>query len=284
MITIRQLLEKKSNGEPIVMLTAYDYPMARFVQQAGVDMILVGDSGGMTQLGYSSTLPVTMEQMLVMCQAVRRGAPDTFIIGDMPFMSYQSSVERAIANAGRLVKEGGVDAIKLEGGRRSAELVRAIVDAGIAVQGHVGLTPQSATQLSGYRAQGRDVASAQQFIDDCKALQDAGAFSIIFECIPARLATAMTEFLHIPSIGTGSGVGCSGQNLITPDILGLCEIVNPRYVKRYADIGELIQTALCDYVAEVSQKSFPGEAHQYHAKGQWYEDLIQDLETAASHE
>jgi len=274
MITIRQLLEKKQKREPIVMLTAYDYPMARLVAAAGVDMILVGDSGGMTQLGYPTTLPVTMDEMITMVRAVRRGAPDTFIIGDMPFLSYQTSVETAIANAGRLVKEGGADAVKLEGGKRMANTARAIVDAGIALQGHVGLTPQNATQLSGYRAQGRDELSANGFVEDCRLLQDAGAFSLIFECVPARLATAVTEALDIPSIGTGSGSGCSGQNLITPDILGLCDIVHPRYVKKYADVGSVIAAALAQYRTEVLTAVFPTEENTYAVKGPWFDALI----------
>jgi 3-methyl-2-oxobutanoate hydroxymethyltransferase len=277
MITIRDLRNKKIAAQPIVMLTAYDYPMARLVAASGVDMILVGDSGGMTQLGYKNTLPVTMDEMVAMVRAVRRGAPDTFLIGDMPFMSYQASVSEAVANAGRLIKEGGADAIKLEGGRRSAATVRAIVDAGIAVQGHVGLTPQNATQLSGYRVQGRDEATARQFVDDCLELQEAGAFSLIFECVPHRLATVMTRRLDIPTIGTGSGVGCSGQNLITPDVLGLCELVNPRYVKRYADLPSIIGEALAAYVADVSSRSFPGPEHGYEASGEWFDALLAEL-------
>lgn len=282
MVTIRHLQKMKHQRQPIVMLTAYDYPIARLVEQAGVHMILVGDSGGMTQLGYKNTLPVTMDEMVSMCRAVRRGAPETFIIGDMPFMSYQASISDAVANAGRLIKDGGVDAIKLEGGCRSAETVKAIVDAGIPVQGHVGLPPQSATQLSGYRVQGRDELSARQFVEDCNALQEAGAFSLIFECIPMRLASAMTACLDIPTIGTGSGGGCSGQNLITPDVLGLCEVVNPRYVKKYADIGAAIAEALQRYVSEVSERSFPEHEHGYEANGDWFEALVEELENRSS--
>lgn len=284
MITLRDLNRKMAAAEPIVMLTAYDYPMAVRVSAAGVDMILVGDSGGMTQLGYRSTLPVTMDEMIGMIRAVRRGAPDSFLIGDMPFMAYQSSVQVAIENAGRLIKEGGADAIKLEGGRRSAETVRAIVDAGIVVQGHVGLTPQNAVQLGGYRAQGRDEQSARQFVDDCFALEAAGAFSLIFECVPHRLATAMTARLSIPTIGTGSGAGCSGQNLITPDVLTLCEIVNPRYVKRYADVGAVIDQALSTYVAEVKERTFPAAEHTYEAKGTWFEGLLEELDSHVGQE
>jgi 3-methyl-2-oxobutanoate hydroxymethyltransferase len=277
MITLRDLLDRKRDGRPIVMLTAYDYPLARLVAQAAVDMILVGDSGGMTQLGYANTLPVTMDEMITMVRAVRRGAPDTFVIADMPFMSYQVSREQAVANAGRLIKEGGADAVKLEGGARMAGTVRAIVEAGIPVQGHVGLTPQNATQLSGYRAQGRDERSARGFLDDCRSLEAAGAFSLIFECVPAALAAAATGALAIPTIGTGSGAGCSGQNLITPDVLGLCDAVHPRYVKRYADVAAVVAEALARYVAEVRGGAFPCDEHTYAVRADWYDDLVRQV-------
>lgn len=284
MITIDKLLERKREGRPIVMLTAYDFPMARLVAGAGVDMILIGDSGGMTQLGYPDTLPVTMDEMLTMVRAVRRGAPDTFLIGDMPFMSYQVSIEQAVENAGRLVKQGGANAVKLEGGTRMAEKVRAIVDAGIAVQGHVGLTPQNATQLSGYKVQGKTEASAKQFVSDCRALEAAGAFSLIFECVPERLATAMTEALSIPTIGTGSGNRCSGQNLITPDILGLYDGVHPRYVKRYADIATAISGALEAYRDEVLARDFPAAEHCFAVDAPWMDALIDRIGGAQAQE
>src|SRR4029450_6244534 len=230
MITIPRLIEKKRRKEKIVMLTAYDYPLARLVEQAGVDLILVGDSGGMVSLGYKTTVPVTMEEMLTMVKAVRRGAPDTFIVADLPFLSYQVSIEQAIANAGRVIKEGGADAVKLEGGVRMAETVRAIVDAGLPVQGHIGLTPQNATQLGGFRLQGKTYEAAKALVDDALALESAGIFSLILEAVPVRLATFITERLAVPTIGTGSGADCDGQNLITPDLLGYYDSFCPKYV------------------------------------------------------
>ena len=264
MITIPQLIEKKQRGEKIVMLTAYDYPLARLVERAGVDMILIGDSGAMVSLGHPNTLPVTMDEMVTMVKAVRRGAPDTFLVADLPFMSYQADVKDAVVNAGRFVKEGGADAVKLEGGRRMAGQVRAIVDAGIAVQGHIGLTPQNATQLGGHRVQGRDRGAARALIEDALSLGRAGIFSLILETVPVRLADYLTETLEVPTIGTGSGGGCDGQNLITPDVLNYYdEGFRPRYIKRYADISAVISDALDRYREEVLTGAFPGEEHTY---------------------
>lgn len=264
MITIPQLLEKKRCKEKVVMLTAYDYPLARLVEQAGVDMILVGDSGAMVKLGYPNTIPVTMDEMLMMVKAVRRGAPNTFVIADLPFLSYQVSVEEAIRNAGRFVKEGGADAVKLEGGRRMAGTTRALTDAGIAVQGHIGLTPQNATQLGGYRVQGMTYEAARLLVEDALALEEAGIFSLILETVPVRLANFITGMITVPTIGTGSGAGCDGQNLITPDVLNYYHSsFQPRYVKRYADLSSVIQGALGRYKEEVLSGAFPGEEHTY---------------------
>jgi 3-methyl-2-oxobutanoate hydroxymethyltransferase len=263
MITIPQLLQKKKRKEKIVMLTAYDYPLARLVEEAGVDMILIGDSGGMVKLGYPSTIPVTMEEMLMMVKAVRRGAPKTFLIADLPFLSYQVSHQQAIRNAGRLIKEGGADAVKLEGGVRMAGAVRAITAAGIVVQGHIGLTPQNVTQIGGYRAQGKTFEKAKALIDDALALEEAGIFSLILEAVPVRLANFITDKIEVPTIGTGSGAGCDGQNLITPDLLGYYDVFCPKYVKRYADVNAVAGEALKRYKEEVSAGAFPGEEHTY---------------------
>ena len=270
MITIPQLLEKKNRKEKIVMLTAYDYPLARLIEKAGLDMILVGDSGGMVLLGYPTTVPVTMDEMLMMIRAVRRGAPNTFIIGDMPFMSYQASREQAIQNAGRLIKEGGADAVKLEGGVRMADTVKAVVDAGIPVQGHIGLTPQNATQLGGFRSQGKDYDSARALLDDAQALENAGIFSLILEAIPVKIARHLTQQLSVPTIGTGAGADCDGQNLITPDMLGYYDKLAPRYAKRYADITTIILAAIQTYSGEVRASEFPTEANTYPPKDDNY--------------
>jgi 3-methyl-2-oxobutanoate hydroxymethyltransferase len=270
MITINQLLQKKRKAEKIVMLTAYDYPLARLIEKAELDMILVGDSGGMVKLGYETTIPVTMEEMLMMIKAVRRGAPNTFIIGDLPFMSYNVSKKRAIANAGRLIKEGGADAVKLEGGVRMAETVRAIVDAGIAVQGHIGLTPQNLVQLSGFKSQGKNYDSARALLDDARSLEEAGIFSLILEAVPVKLADYLTRKLSIPTIGTGAGTGCDGQNLITPDILGYYDRFIPKFAKRYVNISETILDVFLTYKREVLTGSFPTEANTYPLKDDSY--------------
>ena len=274
MITIQKLLEKKKRHEKIVMLTAYDYPLARLIERAELDMILVGDSGGMVKLGYETTIPVTMEEMLMMVKSVRRGAPNTFIIADLPFMSYNVSIEHAIMNAGRMLKEAGADAVKLEGGSRMAKTVRAIVDAGIAVQGHIGLTPQNLTQLGGFRSQGRDYASAKALLDDALALEEAGIFSLILEAVPVKLANYLTNTLSIPTIGTGAGVGCDGQNLITPDVLGYFDRFTPKFAKQYVDISKVILSAILSYKDEVLTSAFPTEEHTYPPKDEAYLDRL----------
>jgi 3-methyl-2-oxobutanoate hydroxymethyltransferase len=230
-VTTRTLMAMKARGEVISMLTAYDYPTALAVDRAGIDLILVGDSLGMVVLGYENTLPVTMEDMLHHCKAVVRGARAAMLIGDMPFMSYQVSVEDAVRNAGRFLQEGGMDAVKLEGGRERAEAIRRIVGAGIPVMGHLGLTPQSVHQLGGFRPQGRKAEDALRLIEDATILQEAGCFSLVFESIPERLAGLVTEQLEIPTIGIGAGAGCNGQVLVTHDLIGLFDRFTPKFVK-----------------------------------------------------
>ncbi len=261
--TIFGLQQKKPLHEPITMITAYDYPSALLADRAEMDTILVGDSLGMVVLGYDSTVPVTIEEMLHHCRAVSRGAKYAFLIGDMPFMSYQASLEEAVRNAGRFLKEAGMDAVKVEGGRRVAPAVRAIVDAGVIVVGHVGLTPQSATQLGGYRVQGRTAVDAQRLLDDARALEDAGASMIVLEMVPDRVASRISEALRIPTIGIGAGPGCDGQVLVLHDVLGLYDQFTPRFAKKYADLSGQIEQALIHYRAEVRQAAFPGAEHTF---------------------
>jgi len=257
-LTFRQ---KKERGEPITMLTAYDYPTALSMDAAGVDSILVGDSLGMVVLGYENTLPVTMEEMLHHSRAVARGAKSALLVGDMPFMSYQADVNDAVRNAGRFLKEGGMDAVKLEGGRERVDAVRAIVGAGIPVMGHLGLTPQSVNQLGGFRTQGKTAPAAKRLLDDALLLEEAGCFSMVLESVPAKLAEFISKKLSIPTIGIGAGVGCDGQVLVTHDLLGLFERFTPKFVKKYADFnGEMIR-AFSEYLAEVQARQFPGAEH-----------------------
>jgi 3-methyl-2-oxobutanoate hydroxymethyltransferase len=261
--TIPQFQEMKSRKEKITMLTAYDYPTSLIVEQSGIDMILVGDSLGMVALGYDSTVPVTMEEMLHHVKAVRRGAPKTFIVGDMPFMSYNISVSDAIHNAGRFMKEAHVDAIKLEGGEIVAATVAAIVRAGIPVMGHIGLTPQTVSQLGGFKVQGRDRAAAERLLRDAKALEAAGAFSIVLEAIPQQLAEYITNELSVPTIGIGAGVHCDGQVLVFHDLLGLFQRFIPKFVKQYANLAPVIKEAFETYRDEVKQGAFPESKHSF---------------------
>ncbi|MBC7347417.1 MAG: 3-methyl-2-oxobutanoate hydroxymethyltransferase [Clostridia bacterium] len=262
-LTIPQLLAMKQQGRKITMLTAYDYGQAQLVEEAGVDMILVGDSLGMTMLGLPSTVPVTMAEMLHHTKAVVRGAPNTFVIADLPFLSYQVSREEAIRNAGLLVKEGGADAVKLEGGGAMVAVAQAVVQAGIPVQGHLGLTPQTATQLGGYRVQGKEAAQAQAIVQDAKALEEAGCFSLVLECVPMGLAAEITRALSIPVIGIGAGPDCDGQVLVYHDVLGLFRRFVPRFVKQYAQLREPIINAFQTYIQEVREGRFPDEAHSF---------------------
>ena len=260
-VTISDLMAQKESGKKITMLTAYDYPTAQMVDQAGIDIILVGDSLGMVVLGYTSTVPVSMEEMIHHTKAVTRGAKYAFIIGDMPFMSYQTGVEKAIENAGRFIKEGECDAVKLEGGSEVAPIVKAIVTAGIPVCAHIGLTPQTATQLSGFKVQGKDAESAGNLIKSAKDLEKAGAFMVVMECIPDILASRITSELSIPTIGIGAGKDCDGQVLVYHDTVGLFERFTPKFVKQYIKLGPMIIDALKEYKKEVEEEVFPGEEH-----------------------
>lgn len=257
-VTLRTLFKKVEDGIPITMLTCYDYPTAYFQEQAGVDIILVGDSLGMTMLGYDTTLPVTMDDMIRHTQAVRRGSPNAFLIGDMPYMSYQPSVETAIRSAGRFMAEASCDAIKLEGGSEMADRIAGIVSAGIPAMGHLGLTPQSVSALGGYRVQGRAAQQAKKIMDDSKALEEAGAFAILYEMIPSRLSQLITERMETCfNISLGSGPHAHGQLLIYHDMFGLYPKFKPRMAKVFADAGKMITDGLKQYVEEVQEKEFP---------------------------
>jgi 3-methyl-2-oxobutanoate hydroxymethyltransferase len=263
-MTLPRLAEKKRLGEPIVMVTAYDYPSAQIAQEAGVDLILVGDSGAMTVLGYPSTVPVSVEEMLMLSAAARRGCQTPLLIGDLPFGSYEASNVQAVATAQRFVKEAGCDAVKLEGGGpTSVERARAIVEAGIPVMGHVGLTPQTATALGGYRAQGRTAERAFQVAHEALELQDAGCFAIVFEAIPAAVADALVERIEIPVIGIGAGAGTDGQVLVLHDMLGIYDGHAPRFAKRYANLRQQMLDALREYGHEVRTGRFPSAEHTY---------------------
>jgi 3-methyl-2-oxobutanoate hydroxymethyltransferase len=259
-VTITQVLDMARRGEKIAVLTAYDYPTARLVDAAGVAVILVGDSLGNVVLGYEGTIPVTMDEMIHHIAAVVRGSSKALIVGDMPFMSYQALDSEAIRNAGRFLKEAGCQAVKLEGGRTVAPLVRKLVGYGIPVMGHIGLTPQSVNQLGGYRVQGRTSEAAQELIEDALAIEKAGAFSIVLELVPAQVARAISERLEIPTIGIGAGPYCDGQVQVFHDLLGLDPDFHPRHARRYAELGETIQTAVRSYVADVQADSFPTDA------------------------
>ena len=256
-------VKMKQAGEKLTWVTAYDYPIAHFAEQAGMDMILVGDSLGMVVYGYDSTIPVTMDECLIHCRAVRRGAPNTFVVGDMPFLSYQVSIPEAVRNAGRFLKEASVDAVKLEGGRRVLEQIRGIVDAGILVIGHIGLTPQSSGQLGGFKAQGRTAASAEELIKDALSIEEAGAFALLLEAVPPELSSAITEMLGIPVYGIGAGPDTDGQLLINGDMLGYFEAFTPKFVKKYANLAHVITDAFKEYVDEVHSGRFPGPEHSY---------------------
>lgn len=260
-VTTHTLQEKKNRSESITELTAYDYPTALAMDQAGVDAILVGDSLGMVVLGYPNTLSVTMDDMLHHCKAVARGAQKALLIGDMPFMSYQVSAGEAVRNAGRFLQEAGMDAIKLEGGRERLDAIHAIISAGIPVQGHLGLTPQSVNQLGGFRPQGRTAQAARVLLEDAVMLEEAGCFSIVLESVPARLAGLISSRIHIPTIGIGAGVHCDGQVLVTHDLLGLFERFTPKFVKKYASFHSDMSRAFGEYIADVKEKKFPASEH-----------------------
>jgi 3-methyl-2-oxobutanoate hydroxymethyltransferase len=263
-ITPVDIQEMKRAGEKITMLTAYDYPMALLEDRAGIDIVLVGDSVGMVVLGYENTIPVTMDEMIHHTKAVSRGARSALIIGDMPFMSYNSSEREAITNAGRFMKEGGADAVKLEGGASVADVVRAIVKAGIPVMGHIGLTPQTISMLGGFKVQGKDAKAARKIIDDAVILQEAGAFSVLLEVIPAPIARRITERLTVPTIGIGAGVHCDGQVLVVHDMLGLFDRFTPKFVKKYANLSDSILKAFESYREDVLKGVFPADQHSFH--------------------
>jgi len=277
-VTILSLKNKKEKGEPITMLTAYDYPTGLLVDQAGIDIILVGDSLAMVVLGHENTVAVTMDEMLHHCKAVTRGAKYPLLVGDMPFMSYQVDVKEAIRNAGRFLKEGGMDVVKLEGGRDMAPTVKGIVDAGIPVMGHIGLTPQTISKLGGYRVQGKDVATAKALIDDGLALEDAGAFSLILEAIPGPVASLITERVSIPTIGIGAGPDCDGQVLVIHDLIGLFDRFVPKFVKQYANVFPTIVEALESYRDEVIAGTFPGPEHGYSVSDEALQMLLKELD------
>ena len=262
-VTILDIQKRKTNNVPITMLTAYDFTAAILVDQADIDLILVGDSLGMVMLGYPGTTQVTMDEMLHHCKAVARGTTAAFLVGDMPFLSYQADIAEAVRNAGRFLKEASMDCVKVEGGREITDTVRAIVRAGIPVMGHIGLTPQTVSQLGGYRIQGKTAVSAQSLLEDALALQEAGCFAIVLEAIPAPVATAITGRLTIPTIGIGAGVGCDGQVLVYHDMLGLYDRLQPRFVKEYGQIGQAVVTAVQSYADEVRRRTFPAEEHTY---------------------
>ena len=262
-LPLTELAELKQRGQPIVMVTAYDHPSGRLADAAGIDVVLVGDSAAMTVLGHPSTVPATMDEMLMLARAVTRGARRPLVVGDLPFGSFQVSDEDAVRNGVRFVKEAGVDAVKLEGAGPSLSRVRALVGAGIPVMGHLGLTPQSATALGGFRSQGRTAERARELLDDALALEAAGVFALVLEAVPAPVAARITEALSVPTIGIGSGAGCDGQVLVLHDVLGLYDGRSPRFVKRYAELAREIEDALTRYAADVRERQFPEAGHTY---------------------
>ena len=262
-VLISDLQQKKNNKHPITMLTAYDYPSAILVDEAGLDIILVGDSVAMTVLGHPDTVSITVDEMLHHCKAVARGAKRAFLIGDMPFLSYQIDAKEAIRNAGRFIKEARMDAVKLEGGREVMVSVRAIIAAGIPVMWHLVLTPQTATKLGGYKVQGKTEKSAKRMLEDAVALQQAGCFALVLEAVPSKLAAAITAEINIPTIGIGAGPACDGQVLVFHDILGLFDQFTPRFVKQYANLREPILNAIRNYRQEVESGIFPTDSHSF---------------------
>ncbi|BAU28859.1 ketopantoate hydroxymethyltransferase [Aneurinibacillus soli] len=265
-VTTASLKEQKKNGEKIVMLTAYDYPSANLAEEAGVDMILVGDSLGMVVLGYDSTIPVTLDDMIHHTKAVTRGASRAFVVTDLPFLTYHGTIEETLRNAGRIMQEGLAKAVKIEGGAELAPLIRRCTQAGIPVVGHIGLTPQSVHQLGGYKVQGKTPEAAQKLLDDAKALEEAGVFALVMECVPEQLATLISKQLSIPTIGIGAGAGCDGQVLVYHDILGYGGGHVPKFVKRYGEAGAIIHQAIAQYAHEVRNGAFPAAEHTFTIK------------------
>lgn len=271
--TVSTICEQKLRGDKITMLTAYDYSTAKLMDEAGINSILIGDSLGNVILGYEDTLSVTMEDMLHHTRAVARGAKNALVVADMPFMSYQTSVYDAVVNAGRLIKEGRAQAVKLEGGAEVCEQIRAIVDASIPVVAHLGLTPQSINVFGGFKVQGKTEEAAKKLVADAKAIEKAGAFAVVLEGIPAKLAQIVTDTISIPTIGIGAGAGCDGQVLVYQDMLGMFSDFTPKFVKKYANVGEIMTQAFKEYISEVKSGAFPLEEHSYKIS----DDIIEKL-------
>lgn len=271
--TVQTLLQQKQSGDKITMLTAYDYTTAKIMDECGVNSILIGDSLGMVMLGYENTLPVTMEDMIHHTRAVSRGAKNAFIVADMPFMSYQVSVEQAVENAGRLIKEGGANAVKLEGGAEVCDRISAIVNASVPVVAHLGLTPQSVNVFGGFKVQGKSLEKARKLIEDAVKIQEAGACAVVLEGIPAVLASIITEKVTIPTIGIGAGSGCDGQVLVYQDMLGLTTGNTPKFVKKFADAGQVMRQGINEYIRETKSGEFPTKEHTYAVS----EDVINEL-------
>ncbi|MEE4312075.1 MAG: 3-methyl-2-oxobutanoate hydroxymethyltransferase [candidate division KSB1 bacterium] len=276
-VSLLDIEKKYKDRKSITMMTAYDYPGAIQVDESGVDIILVGDSLAMTVLGHPTTVSVTMEEMLHHCKAVSRGAQRAFLVGDMPFLSYQADPAEAVRNAGRFLKEANMDAVKLEGGRNVLSSIQAILNVGIPVMGHLGLTPQTATKLGGYRVQGKIVANAVRLLEDALALQEAGCFAIVLEAITAPVAKVITERLDIPTIGIGSGVDCGGQVLVYHDILGLYDQFVPKFVKQYANLQDTIIDAIREYREDVEQRTFPTDSHAFDMDDDEYERFLKAI-------
>lgn len=271
--TVLTLQKQKEQKDKIVMVTAYDYTTAKIMDESGVNTILVGDSLGMVMLGYEDTLSVTMEDMIHHSAAVARGTKSAFVVTDMPFMSYQTSVYDAVVNAGRLMKEGRANAVKLEGGAEFAPHIEAIVKASIPVVAHIGLTPQSVNAFGGFKVQGKDLKAAQKLIEDAKAVEAAGACMVVMECVPAKLAAKITEELHIPTIGIGAGAGCDGQVLVYQDLLAMYSDMKPKFVKQYAQVGEAMREGVKAYIDETKAGTFPGEEHTFQISDEVIEKL-----------
>lgn len=271
--TVVTIQQAKERGEKITMLTAYDYSMAKLIDEAGINMILVGDSLGMVMLGYEDTLSVTMEDMIHHTRAVARGAVNTMVVADMPFLSYQTSVYDAVCNAGRLIKEGRAQAVKLEGGKEFAEHIRAITTASIPVVAHLGLTPQSLNAFGGFKVQGKTEAAARRLLEDARAVEEAGAAAVVLECVPAKLAELVTEQLRIPTIGIGAGAGCDGQVLVYQDMLAMFGDFKPKFVKQFAQIGTMMKEAFQKYIEEVNDGTFPAKEHTFKIEDEVIEKL-----------
>ena len=273
--TIATLKQQKENNDKITMVTCYDYSMAKLMDAAGMEVLLVGDSLGQVVLGYETTLPVTMEDMIHHTAAVSRGSENAFVLADMPFMSYQTSVYDAVKNAGRLMQEGYAHGVKLEGGAKVCEQIRAIVDAQIPVCAHIGMTPQSVNTFGGFKVQGKSEEAARQIIEDAKMVEEAGASMVVLECVPAKLAEIITKTVHIPTIGIGAGAGCDGQVLVYQDMLGMFSDFTPKFVKRFANVGDMMKQAFSDYAAEVKAGTFPAKEHTFAISDEIIERLRQ---------